>query len=104
MCVFPDLFRGFKQPIVGAVIVVFAVVGGVGTTNLRAVVIIPAAIVGKNVFAVAIHHQEPDIFIDENGTVPMHDVPTHVIVIFPGRWCFDGQGKVATASRRAVTA
>lgn len=88
--VFPDLFRRLEQAVVGAVVVVFAVVGRVSPTDLGAVFIIAAAVIGENVFAVSVDHQEPDIFIDENGTVAMHDVPPHVIVIFPAGRRFDG--------------
>ena len=88
--VFPDLLRCLKQAVIGAVVVVFAVVGGISPTDLGTVFIVPTTVIRENVFAVSIDHQEPDILIDENGTVPVHDVPPHVIVVFPGGRRFDG--------------
>ena len=101
--VFPKLFGRLEILVVNAVIVVFALVKGVIPANLRAIFIIPAAIVGEQVLAISGDAQIPLAVVDKNRRPTMHDVPPHVVEVFPFGRGVDREGIVPATFRRAIS-
>lgn len=102
MSVLPNLFGRFEQHLVSGIVIVFAVVRGVFTADLRSSFISPAEVVRLQVLAVCVHHDVPAAFVDKNADRAMHHVPPNVVKIIPCLRSFEGQCKITTAFAGAI--
>ena len=99
-----NLFLAFKEHVVKAIAVVFAIVSCVIPADLWAVFVHAAKIVRLQMVADVVNHQEPSLAIDEQRDFSVDHVPAEVIEIFASHRRFDRQGEVLAALGGAVLA
>ena len=83
MCVFPHLLGSFEKLFVGGVVVVFAFVGRVRSTNSWSSFVGATEIVFLKMLAVGEDHHVPIAILIKDADSSMHHVPPHVIVVVP---------------------
>ena len=101
LCVFCYLFGRFPIVIIDPILVVLALVGRVGATDLGASFVDTAEAVGLQVLARRVDYQIPVATLNKNARPLVQQEPSHVVKVAPSGWLVHRQGKVAAAFRCA---
>lgn len=102
--VFPQLIGRLEELVVAPVVVVFAIIRRISSTDLRSREVDSATIVGHQILTIAENQEKPRSTIDKNRRSPVHDVPPHVVEVLPCRWSFDGECEIAATASRTIRA
>ena len=103
-CVLNDLVGRFEVKIVCPIIFVFAILGGIVTTDLGARFVDAAAIIGLKMLAHRMHKQIPVIIIFEDSGFVVQQVPADVVIIGNGFRSLDNHRKITAAFSGTVLA
>ena len=102
--VFVELLGGFEVLLIGPGVVVFAVLRGVLTANLRPGVVNAAQIVRLQMPAGSVDQQIPGAVIHEDRRLLVQQIPADVVVFFPRLRRINGEREVPAALGGAVVA
>ncbi len=99
-----DLLGRFKVFFVAPIVLEFALVGRVVTTNLRSGLVDPTSIVVLQVLAGGVDQQVPVVIFDEHGRPIVQQVPTHEVEVPAIDRFVDRQRKIVATFGGAVFA